>query len=126
MKSFSSQKLETFARRLGFTSEALSHCLSAPTAEEGQRRLESLRERLKKSYRDVCLQCHPDHHPNREDKAEEFKQFNLAYNEIKDLLTDVVVQERPELEGFRSFGMKIAIVREEPEPTPFSANWWER
>jgi hypothetical protein len=44
-----------------------------------------LRE-VRKAYHRVCMDCHPDRHPNDPAKLERFKQATEAYNVMKDAL----------------------------------------
>ncbi len=41
-------------------------------------------EEIKKAYRKLALQCHPDHHPGDSECEEKFKQINEAYAVLSD------------------------------------------
>jgi hypothetical protein len=122
--SFRTKELEAVASRLGFTSEALVHCLNGSGVSECEKRLQELKAKVKSAFKQLALETHPDRHQGDDGKAEEFKQLNAAYDTISKYLNSLRVAPRPTYQIIR------VVIQPQTSnsttSTTFSSNWWTR
>lgn len=85
---------------LGLRQEDFRAVETAPSFEEGVRRLDELKGRVKKAFRRVALELHPDRTNNDPAKTEDFKLASSAADEI-DKLALRRPQPRPQVHYIR-------------------------
>ncbi len=125
MLVFKTKELETQARNLGFTSEALAYCLSAVHEDERKTRVRELRACVKERYRLQALKTHPDLNNGDCLKSEEFKRLSLAYSSIEEYLDNIDLKIHNN-EGYSIVSVNVRANNVETTVTTFSSNWWDR
>ena len=123
---FKTKEIQQGATRLGLTSEALAFCQSAPSVEEANQRLADLRKQVKKTYRKLSLELHPDRNLDNQSKTEEFKVLSVAYTEVDKFLSKARVEKRPIRPIVRvhintTYGSETSTTA-----TTFGSNWWSK
>lgn len=73
---------------------------TAPTFEEGVKRLDDLKARAKKAFKKAALDLHPDRTNNDPAKTEDFKLVSSAVDEIDKLVLHKP-QPRPQVQYIR-------------------------
>ena len=94
MLRFSSPDVAKAAAALKLTEQDLNHCIQHPELSECQRRLEELKKRVKKSYREAALELHPDRTGGDEEKLQLFKTVSRLWEQIQKF--EIGRQQRPQ------------------------------
>ena len=129
MLRFKTKQLEIYAGRLGFTVEALQRCLEAPTLERANVDLSLFKQSIKRTYRQLSLELHPDRNPDCPEKAEQFKELSLAYSDVSKFLECVSVQQAPQVQVVQVRPIVRVTVtncntKTACNSTSFTSNWW--
>jgi hypothetical protein len=122
---FKTQQLAEDAGRLGFTVQALERILQAGSIEQANREMSLLRKAVKRTFRRLALELHPDRTPDAPDKAEEFKRLSLAYDSIETFFQNTKVQAQSVVVIQRPM-VRVSVSTGTSTSSTFTSDWWTR
>jgi hypothetical protein len=119
--------MERCAERLGFTANAFQRCLSAPTTDHAKANLTQLTKSVKKTYRRLSRELHPDHNPGCPEKVEQFKELSLAYSDISAFLSKIsFTKQQPTTRIIVRAVVSNKNTADSCSSSSFTSNWWAR